>query len=244
MTTSRPAANVVPDQWSEVPTFYVSPQTGRIDWGALFPNLSVEINASQAAKLIDILFRHDKQKRITATEWMQPLLSACDCDRSRIVRRSIGYLDSSDPLTKFIHNEQLITESHFDSYEFTTLLGWLSCLKRENSRLIQSLFGASTSDFSSDFPNADDHFSDPGKLRGRLADTSLLRAIDEFEAVVKCTHAQLAIGCHSFADGQTVFPNGKITKIPIALNAIITDYLPFPSPPSSIRPKLTVEEVD
>lgn len=243
---SRPLADVVPDQWSKVPSYYVSPQTGRINWNSVFPNFSAEINTSQAGKLIDILFRHDKQKRFVATEWMQPLLSAChgnrvnavDFDRdSCIIRRSISYLDSSDPLTKFVYDEQLIVENHFDHDEFTTLVGWLSCLKRENSGLIQSLFGASTNDFSSDFPNADDHFSDPSQLRGKLADTSLLHAVREFEAVVKHTHAELAIGYHSFAPADTII------KIPIALNTIITDYLPFLSPPPS--PKvLMVEEVD
>ena len=124
---------------------------------------------------------------------------------------------------------------------------WINCLKRENLELM-NLFGQSPYSYSqsvSAFPSLNDDFSDPDNLCGKLANSSILRTMDEFGNLIHRLQAEL-LACYTLLSISTtdtidvtltdepttesteISEVTKIPKIPWAVIVIITNYLPFP----------------
>jgi hypothetical protein len=125
---------------------------------------------------------------------------------------------------------------HFEAEEFDIFIKWIDCLKRENIQLM-NLFGQSSSYSRPQsswpgFPGINDDFSDPNNLRGRLADSSILRTMHEFDNLVQRVQAELLMCYTNNINGQSNDNESATAKIPSAVIVIITDYLPFPQPPS------------
>lgn len=261
--TSRP--QFIADQWIAVNQDYLWRWTGDIAWQKVLPKLGSAINKAQMTKFTYLFFRHDRRKRDMAVNWMWELFRDCGSlvaneflskkqisisrdPQSQVLERSYLFRRVYYPVV----TETLILSDHFEADEFDIFIKWIDYLKWENVKLM-NLFGQSSSNVHpqsswpgvSAFPGIDDDFSDPNNLRGRLADSSILRAMQNFGNLIQRVQAELLM-CYtsltvdnsnnnnvnnSNSNSKSSDYESATAKIPSAVTVIITDYLPFPQPP-------------
>lgn len=274
-STLRP--QFVADKWIDVGRDYLCKDSGEILLHKVFPNLATTINQAQMTRFINLYFRHDRKKRDTAANWMWQFLWNCgsitndlSSDKRASVSRCIQHPIPGQSLRSYqaklrpMITETLFIGDHFDLEEFTNFIKWIYCLKSENEKLM-NLFRRSSSShrhyyqsYESStssgriFPGLDDDFSDPNNLRGKLANSSILHAMNQFSNTIERVQTGL-FACYTLSttnlgdassdpvdettDDETDYADEKIAttavaKIPLAVIVIITDYLPFPQAPA------------
>lgn len=113
---------------------------------------------------------------------------------------------------------ELLLLSHFDPYELGTLFQWIIQMSADYFTMFCKLH------YNRDFPNLNDHFSNPKQLRGRLTDTNFGKSAESFRRLI-ITASQ------TFNQLSSLQQQSEQCLFPKVLCTLTTDYLSFPLPP-------------
>lgn len=152
-------------------------------------------------------------------------------------QQDINWLQNGDgeqvPLCELFFANQfnallLDAKDCFSEHELGLLFAWVHHCHCENSKLVKQCFSDPT------FPTIDDHFDNPKLLRGRLADTSILKTTMQFREVLAALPALFTSIVKSKSKSELSGGSSESQPqplLPLALMKLIVDYFPFPPPP-------------